>query len=540
MENMEKRLLIAIVLSLGVLFLFQGAFGKSKKTGPLFVKAATEMTSVNEKKETPLDEEMPGFEGDRTKTVGAFTEELEMIVAENMTIFVSNRGGNIAKIILNKYFSGTENEVLVEQKDPSWQMFSLQNTAFTGLSEKQYTKIKQPGKVRFVLNEPNYVEVTKTYTLLKDENIVEIEISIKNLANNPIFLANTVVGPSSLVKSRQISSATAVEARALVNDVLWKTTKMSVPKEKDGKIEWAALKNRYFTVAVKPEKPFSKIIVRETEEKEPAVLYVKKDIQLEPGQEHLEKYLLYAGALNEQKLMKIDESLQGLVDYGIFGGLSKILLSVLYFFHKWFKNWGLAVICLTVIVNLILFPLTVKSFSSMNKMKKIQPHMQKLRDLHKDNPQKLNKEMVELYRKYNVNPLGGCLPMLLQMPIFIALYQGLIMSVELKGAKFLWIQDLSLPDAVSLPMTVPVIGASLNILPLLMVLIMVVQQKISQGTMTAGMTEEQISQQKIMLVLMPLLFGFLFYNMPSGLVLYWLTNTILMAGEQFAISKKIA
>ncbi len=127
--------------------------------------------------------------------------------------------------------------------------------------------------------------------------------------------------------------------------------------------------------------------------------------------------------------------------------------------------------------------------------------------------------------------------MLLQMPIFIALYQGLMRSIELKGAHFLWIKDLAKPDAVPLPVSLPLVGASLNILPILMAGIMVLQQKLSQGLSAGAMTEQQAQQQKMMMLFMPLLFGFLFYNMPSGLVLYWLTNTMLMTVEQTFISK---
>jgi YidC/Oxa1 family membrane protein insertase len=219
--------------------------------------------------------------------------------------------------------------------------------------------------------------------------------------------------------------------------------------------------------------------------------------------------------------------------------VSKLLLSALRLFHQWTRNWGVAIILLTLLINAILFPLTKKSVVSMHQMKKIQPHMQKLKELHKDNPQKLNKEMMELYKKYNVNPLSGCLPLLLQMPVFISLYQGLIRSIELKGAHFLWVKDLSRPDAVPLPFSLPFIGASINILPLIMIGMMVVQQKISQGAQTAALSDEQASQQKMMMAVFPLVFGFLFYNMPAGLVLYWLTNTILMTTEQKILGKRM-
>ena len=128
---------------------------------------------------------------------------------------------------------------------------------------------------------------------------------------------------------------------------------------------------------------------------------------------------------------------------------------------------------------------------------------------------------------------------MLQMPVFIALYQGLIRSVELKGASFLWIKDLARPDAVQIPFSLPVVGASINILPLLMVVMMFFQQKISQGATTAAMTDDQAGQQKMMMVVFPVMFGFLFYNMPAGLVLYWLTNTILMTSEQKIMGKML-
>lgn len=128
--------------------------------------------------------------------------------------------------------------------------------------------------------------------------------------------------------------------------------------------------------------------------------------------------------------------------------------------------------------------------------------------------------------------------MLLQMPIFIALYQALMKSIELRGARFLWINDLSMPDAVKIPVTLPLVGNSINILPIIMVAAMVVQQKLSTKTMGSAITEEQKQQQKIMLIMMPIMFGFIFYNMPSGLVLYWVVNTVLTLVEQTAIFKK--
>jgi len=169
----------------------------------------------------------------------------------------------------------------------------------------------------------------------------------------------------------------------------------------------------------------------------------------------------------------------------------------------------------------------------MKEMQLLQPKIEALRKEHKDNPQALNKEIMELYKEHKVNPLGGCLPLLLQMPIFFALYQALMRSVSLRGAKFLWIKDLSAPDQLfTLKNSLPFLGNQVNILPILMAIGMFVQQKISMVKTTG----EAAQQQKIMSIIMPVMFGVIFYQMPSGLVLYWFVNSTLMLIYQFRIN----
>jgi YidC/Oxa1 family membrane protein insertase len=170
----------------------------------------------------------------------------------------------------------------------------------------------------------------------------------------------------------------------------------------------------------------------------------------------------------------------------------------------------------------------------MKEMQVLQPKIEALRKAYKDNPQKLNKEIMELYREHKVNPLGGCLPLLLQMPIFFALYQTLMRSVALKGANFLWIKDLSEPDRLfTLPVSLPVLGNEINILPLIMTVGMFIQQKAS----LVSTSKEVAGQQRMMLVIMPLMFGLIFYHMPAGLVLYWLINSMLMLVYQLRINR---
>jgi YidC/Oxa1 family membrane protein insertase len=154
----------------------------------------------------------------------------------------------------------------------------------------------------------------------------------------------------------------------------------------------------------------------------------------------------------------------------------------------------------------------------MKEMQALQPHIEEIRKTYKDNPQKLNKEIMGLYREHKVNPFGGCLPLILQMPIFFALYQALMRSVFLKGASFLWIKDLAEPDRLfMLPVSLPILGNEINILPIIMTIGMFIQQKFSMASAGSGSAD----QQRMMMIVMPLMFGLIFYHMPSGLVLCW-------------------
>lgn len=246
--------------------------------------------------------------------------------------------------------------------------------------------------------------------------------------------------------------------------------------------------------------------------------------------------LLY-GPKKLDLLSSIDPTLEKTIHLrGFLSPISKILLQILDFIQCIIKNWGLAIIILTILIKLVLYPLTHKSFTSMAKMKKIQPEMQKIRKQHKDDPQKMNKKMMELYSEHGVNPAGGCLPLLLQFPILIALFSVFNNAIELKGQPFiLWINDLSNPDALlNLPFEIPLLGSSLNLLPILMVVAMVYQQNMSTGGGGAAG-----GSQKFMKLFMPIFMFAIFYNFPAGLVLYFLTNTAITLLQQKYIYKHL-
>ncbi len=238
--------------------------------------------------------------------------------------------------------------------------------------------------------------------------------------------------------------------------------------------------------------------------------------------------MFFTRALCKSELIsEFEHSSEQIIHYGFFDTVSKMLLGVLRAINKVFKNWGVTLIVFSVLVFVVLSPLSIKSFSSMKKMQELQPEIEALKNKFKDSPQKLNKELMNLYKEKKINPFGGCLPVLLQMPIFVSLFQLLMRFVDLKGAKFLWISDLSAPDRVFVfSKSLPVIGNEVNLLPIIMIITMLIQQKIT--TFKQASAQETAQQQKMMSLIMSVFFGIIFYHMPSGLVLYWTVNSLLM------------
>ena len=232
------------------------------------------------------------------------------------------------------------------------------------------------------------------------------------------------------------------------------------------------------------------------------------------------------GPKDRTMLATAPDHLSQAVNFGMFSIIARPLLTILAFFHSFVGNWGIAILMLTFCIRVVFWPLSQKSFKSMEQMKKLQPMMKKLREKHKDDKEALNKEMMQLYKTYKVNPAGGCLPIVVQIPVFIGLYQALLNSIELRHASFIeylpfthitWLADLSAADPF-------------YITPLLMGASMFLQQRL---TPAAG----DPTQQKVMMF-MPVIFTVMFINFPAGLVIYWLCNNILSIGQQWWMLRK--
>ena len=226
----------------------------------------------------------------------------------------------------------------------------------------------------------------------------------------------------------------------------------------------------------------------------------------------------YIGAKDYENLKSIDARLTDVVEYGWFSFIAKPMFAFLSFLHTYIGNWGWAIVVLTLVIRIVLFPLTYKGMLSMNKLKELAPKMKELQAKYKGDPQKLNAHMMELYKKHGANPMGGCLPILLQIPVFFAIYRVLLNAIELKGAEWiLWIHDLSVMDPFF-------------ILPILMGATMFLQQRLTPTTFSDPM------QEKIMKYL-PIVFTFFFVTFPAGLTLYWFVNNVCSVVQQIFVNK---
>ena len=291
--------------------------------------------------------------------------------------------------------------------------------------------------------------------------------------------------------------------------------------------KWVAIDNRYFLSLFMPENAlnFSNIEVSRKSKKSAPTVILSANVKQEEQEQNF-SLNFFVGPKSYTYLKTFNYGFEKTVDFGFFGWLGKIALFVLFFFFKLTDNYGWAIIILTIIIQILVLPLTLKSYKAMAGMKKIQPLIKDLQTKYKNEPQRLQAEMLNLYRTNKVNPLGGCLPMLLQLPIFWALFQTLRNAYELRYSPWiLWVKDLSASDSLAY-----IGGISLNVLPLVMGIGMFLQQKMSTAT-------SDPTQRKMMYI-MPIVFTFLFWRFPSGLVLYWLTNSIVSMIVQYFVLKK--
>lgn len=530
---MEKRAFIAVGLSIAVFYLFSMMFGPdTQKLEP----AATQSVSAVENNQAANTSQ--------TQNSGVATgQPLPTTVPQNdisvetdlYTAVFSPRGASLKSLTLKKYREENtptaEYVTLGSDADPNIMSFS---TRATGLNlpdgtlfaaDSTAVKVENDGSSQLTFN---YISgqgytVRKIYTFSSGQYAIKLETQIFNNSAAPLVgtIQQVMTYPAApKVKNNRFDTAGSY----VFSDDSLQSNKIkdvsSASKRYDKTIQWSGFADKYFLNAILAENSS----IASVELKKNSAGFFESTVSspqftVNPGQSVSVANRLFVGPKDIDLLKEQGNSLVQSLDLGWFTVIAKPLLYSLKFFYGYVGNYGIAIIIITVILKAFFFPLTHKSYKSMKGMQKIQPEMTKLREKFKDDKDSMNKAVMELYREHKVNPMGGCLPMVVQIPVFFALYKSLMFSIELRHAPFfLWVTDLADKDPY-------------YVTPVIMGVTMFVQQKMTPSNM-------EPMQQKMMLAL-PVVFTFMFLSFPSGLVLYWLVNNVLTICQQMYINKTV-
>jgi YidC/Oxa1 family membrane protein insertase len=381
-------------------------------------------------------------------------------------------------------------------------------------------------RLRLAAEGPNGLRVQKVYTFHRDSYLVDVAFELQNSGAAPAAahayyqIVRDDKSPSGENAMMYVFTGPAFyTADKAFNKLSFSDVekgKVSLPREAtDG---WIAMVQHYFVSAWVPQdKTPREYYARKLPDGLVATGVILASPQVAPGASGRVEVKLYAGPQEQNRLKQVAPGFDLVVDYGWLAILAWPLFAVLEFFHRWTGNWGVAIILLTILIKLLFFPLSAASYKSMAKMKLITPRLTKLREMYGNDRARMNQAMMELYKTEKINPLGGCFPILVQIPVFIALYWTLLAAIELRHAPFiLWIKDLSALDPY-------------YVLPVLMTVTMVLQTRMNP-------VPPDPVQAKVM-QFMPYVFSVFFFFFPAGLVLYWLVNNILSIAQQWQIQR---
>ena len=398
--------------------------------------------------------------------------------------------------------------------------------------------------VAFVLEQPGGGRLEKRFTFASEGYEVRLDVEIEREGWFRGKSAYALLWDCGLAvnEKNEAGDVRQFAALGMVGEEYYQEAARKFSKEKEklheGMVAWAGARTKYFLGAVIPEQQRSGTLALIGDKASNLVGFeIRYPFRGDPRQVH-DSYVCYLGPLDMNELKNYGVGLERTIDLGRLRFLSVLVLRFMLFLKRFIPNYGVIIIILSVLTKIIFYRLTHKSTRSMKDMQRLQPKIKELQEKYKDDKERLNKETMKLYKEAGVNPLGGCLPLLLQMPVFFALFNVLRNTIELRGAPFtLWINDLSSPDVLfEFGFSIPFIGNEFHLLPILMGGAMVLQTK-----MGASPTGEAApaAQTKMMSTMMPIMFTFFFYGMPSGLVLYWIVNNILTIIQQYYIHKEV-
>ena len=545
------RAFLAIIISFVILVGYQYFF-----VGPVQQQPAPEQQEVPAQQQAPVVQDQPVAPAPAltapqptqpvTAPVQVQTRAAETVTidTELYTAVLSEQGGVLTSFILKNHRETSDPESMGQQlittsathgyplafswgsAFPAQTLYRLDDSAVTFADNGVAT-------VTMRVQNPSGLEIIRTYSFERDSYPIKHSVTVRNIGGQTLQgsgglhqrnLPFGTLGKASQWLFRGPSFFNA-EGLQLIKLKEFKEGSKTI----EGKFDWVAYQGTYFMTGIMPETD-AKTLILDAKDELVSIDVMSSLDTLPPGSEKQYEYTIFYGPKKLTLLKEIGHNLEKAINFGWFDVIARPTLYLLNWFYSIFGNYGVAIIMVTVILKAIFWPITQKGLNSMKNMQKLQPKMVKIKEKYKDDPAKMNQEVMNLYKTYKVNPLGGCLPMLLQIPVFFALYKVLLQSIELRHAPFMmWITDLSAPDRLYLGFDIPYLGG-LPVLTLLMGGSMFLQQKMTPTTADP-------TQAKIMMLL-PVIFTFMFLNFASGLVLYWFVNNLLSILQQYLINRK--
>ncbi len=512
----------------------------------------------------PVETVTPPIDTTTAKSPAEFeiqdSPEKKTFVIENdvvKTVWSTENGGNPIEWHLKKYKSYKGGDVNLIDNNRLQVSFLNSDGKNVNLAKYNlFSDVRDGQNIRLDEHQAQYEikfylplqngEVEKTIRFYRDRYSFDVTVKFKNLQNYIINRKYYIAWKNGLPLTEEnvsddnnYSRAFTYMAEELEN--LDASNDKLKEESYNGRIDWVAVRTKYFLASIIPFHPAVTNgatlngIETVTGDIKHKVYNAAIDVQYDPQSVYSDTFSVYLGPLDYYVLKKYDVDLQTLVmnkDWyeRLFRPISLLIIPAFKFLYRFIPNYGFVIIVFSILIKLLLHPLTKKSYQSMSEMQYLQPKMTELREKYKTEPQRLNKEMMKLYKEHGVNPLGGCLPMLLQMPVLFALFIVFRSTIQLRGKPFiLWINDLAAPDVLHLGFNLPIIGNNIHVLPILMAVTMIWQSKMS-------MTDPK---QKMMIYFMPIFMVFIFYSLPSGLNLYYAVFNVLSMIQTYSIKKKM-
>ena len=551
-----RKTLLWVVFSVSGIMLFNNwQISNGQTPLPFFTPAPAPSTEVK-KTESTNSTSVPVVTEQKAKVSDAPMSSAENVsvlqsktlVLQNdlIAIEISNKGASVVQATLKKHFTDNKPIVLLNQEKQNTYLARSGLTA-VGLELPNHNDLfadiilESEKKVKFTATK-NGVMLEKTFTLDPDSYVVRVENKIINQSTAPIspYIYAEIVKDGTVVVESQFYSTFTGPAIYTDKDKYREVAFSDIEKKKvklpeiqsPGEPGWIAMVQHYFATAWIPNPASSREVYFDKLDNNLYRVGVKSAIDaIAPGASTAQISQLFIGPEEDALLKDVAPGFDLIKDYGYLTIIAKPLFWIMTQIHHVVQNWGWAIIILTIFIKIIFFPLSAASYKSMARMKEVQPRLVQMKEQYKGEPQKLNAAMMAMYKQEKINPLGGCLPVLIQIPVFISLYWVLLLSVEMRGAPWLgWIHDLSKPDTFLSDLVG--ISIPIGILPIIMAISMYIQTKLNP-------VPPDPIQAKVMLY-MPLVFSLMFFFFPSGLVLYYIVNNVLSIGQQWQINRMVS